>query len=63
MSGSANENSLKQRNYFLVLRLTLDQRGRLLQGTLVDMTNTLRHRLGRLFLYGFQRSDIPIEMQ
>ena len=49
MSDPANENSLKQRNYcFLVLRLTLDQGGRLLQGELVDMTNTLRQRFTSL---------------
>ncbi|MCB0167294.1 MAG: hypothetical protein KDI79_23900 [Anaerolineae bacterium] len=49
MSNSANENSLKQRHYcFLVLRLTLDHRGRLLQGELVGMTNTLWRRFTSL---------------
>ena len=49
MSDSANENVLEHRSYIsLVLRLTLDQRGRLMQGELIDMTNTPQQRFTTL---------------
>ncbi|HMQ54686.1 MAG TPA: hypothetical protein PKD98_21590 [Anaerolineae bacterium] len=40
MSDPVNENVLENRYYIsLVLRLVLDQQGRLLQGELIDMTH------------------------
>lgn len=49
MPDPVNENALENRHYIsLVLRLTLDQRGRLIQGELVDMTNTPWHRFTTL---------------
>lgn len=49
MPDPVNENALENRYYIsLVLRLTLDQRGRLIQGELVDMTNTPWQRFTNL---------------
>lgn len=49
MSDLANENTLKNRHYIsLILRLTLDQWGRLIRGELVDMTNTPQQRFTSL---------------
>ena len=49
MSDPANTDDLKNRTYLsLVLRLTLDQGGRLIQGELVDTTDTLRQRFTTL---------------
>ncbi len=49
MSNPANTDELKNRHYTsLILRLTLDQWGRLIQGELVDMTNTPRQRFTTL---------------
>lgn len=45
MSHLANENILTNRHYVtLILRLTLDHEGRLIQGALVDTTDTLQQR-------------------
>ena len=45
MPEPADTTSLTDRHYVtLILRLTLDQRGQLLQGELVDTTHTLQKR-------------------
>lgn len=49
MSDSVDETSLENRYYCsLILRLTLDQWGRLIQGELVDTTDTLHQRFTNL---------------
>jgi hypothetical protein len=49
MSDLANNDNLKNRYYLsLVVRLTLDQAGRLIHGELLDTTDTLRKRFTTL---------------
>lgn len=49
MLDPANEDDLKNRYYLsLILRLTMDQWGRLIRGELVDMTNTPQQRFTTL---------------
>ena len=49
MSNPTNTDELKNRYYLsLVVRLTMDQEGRLIQGELVDTTDTLRRRFTTL---------------
>lgn len=49
MSQPSHENVLEQRHYVtLILRLSLDQHGRLIQGEMVDTANELQERfMGR----------------
>ena len=49
MSDSATSDDLKNRYYLsLVVRLTLDQTGRLIQGEVLDTADTLRQRFTTL---------------
>ena len=49
MSDPTNNDDLKNRTYLsLIVRLTLDQRGRFVQGELLDTTDTLRQRFNTL---------------
>ena len=49
MSHLANYDDLKNRTYLsLIVRLTLDQSGRLIQGELLNTTDTLRQRFTTL---------------
>lgn len=49
MSDPANNDDLKNRYYLsLIVRLTLDQYGRLIQGELVDTTATFQRRFTTL---------------